>query len=115
MKLSQIVLVVAVVMMAAYLLRNRRDSRAKAYKKLALITFLIISIVTILFPGLLTGLANFMGIGRGADLLVYVVAIAVLFQMINNYIKDKEDKSTLNQLARKVAILEANISNKDKS
>lgn len=108
---AQIVFLTLVALMAVYFLRNRSNSRAKAYKKLALILFLLMSIITILFPDLLTNIAHLLGIGRGADLLLYVTALAVLFQMLNTYLKDKEVRNTTNQLARKIAILEANQSN----
>jgi small membrane protein len=109
---AQVVFLGIVLGMSVYFLRNRARARAKAYKKLALLIFVLVSIVTILFPDLLSGVANLLGIGRGADLLLYGLALTVLFQMLNNYLKDKEASYTINQLARELAILEANQENR---
>lgn len=109
---AQIVFLAIVLGMSVYFLRNRAQARTKAYKKLALLIFVLMSVVTILFPDLLSEAATLLGIGRGADLLLYGLALTVLFQMLNNYLKDKEAGYTINQLARKLAILEANQENR---
>ena len=105
---AQLVLLAVVGLMAVYFLKTRGKARTKAYKKLALIAFLAVSVVTITFPDLLTRIANLLGIGRGADLLLYGLALTVLFMMLNTYLKDRESRQTINTLARRLAILEAN-------
>ena len=104
---AQVVFLAIVLGMSVYFLRNRGRARTKAYKKLALLIFVVISVITILFPDLLSEVAKVLGIGRGADLLLYGLALAVLFQMLNNYLKDKEASHTITQLARRLAIMEA--------
>lgn len=104
---AQALFLAIVAAMSVYFLRNRSRARARAYKKLALIGFLLASVVAILFPELLSEVAKLLGIGRGADLLLYVLALTMLFQILNNYLKDKEANHTITRLARRLAILEA--------
>lgn len=108
---AQVVFLAIVLAMSVYFLRTRGRARTKAYKKLALLGFVLVSIVTILFPDVLSEVARLLGIGRGADLLLYGLALTVLFQMLNNYLKDREASHTITQLARRLAILEANQDN----
>lgn len=105
---AQILLTTVVVFLIVYLLRNRTKSHAKAYKKLLLIAFLFASILTIIFPNSLTEIAQLFGIGRGADLLLYGVTLVVIFQLVNSYIKDREEQTEIYKIARKVAVLDAN-------
>lgn len=112
---AQLLLLVAVGAMAVYFLRHRRKVHARAYKKLVLIGFLVASLVTILFPDQLTWLANRIGIGRGADLLLYGLALTLLFVILNNHLKEREQQRIINQLARRIAIIEASQHDSDTS
>lgn len=63
-------------------------------------------IIAILVPDSLTTLAHLVGVGRGTDLLVYVLVQVVAFQMFNTYAKDKQNQRQIVHLARRIAILE---------
>ena len=107
MILIQIILVFAVLAISIHFMRSRGSSRTNAYKKMALVLFVMAAIVTVLFPELLTTIANALGVGRGSDLLLYGLTVVIIFQLFNNYAKDKHDQRRLVELSRKVAILEA--------
>ena len=72
-----------------------------------LVGFVAASVVAILIPDSLTSLAHLLGVGRGTDLLLYVLVQVVLFQMFNTYAKDKQNQRQVVHLARRIAILEA--------
>ena len=55
---------------------------------------------------MLNWLAHGIGIGRGADLLLYGTVVAFIFMLMNNYLKEKHDERRFVKLARKVALLE---------
>ena len=57
--------------------------------------------------GLATPTAVTVGIGRGADLLLYVLFTAFLFYVVSQYIKEQDSRDTLYRLARRVALIEA--------
>lgn len=107
MILIQIILVIILVVVFAKLMSTRGSSRTNAYKKLALLIFIALAIVAVLFPQILTSIANLVGVGRGADLLLYGLTLVVIFQLLNGYIKDKDEQQRFVRLVRKVAILEA--------
>ena len=93
-------------------MRFRDTSKAKAYKKLTLIAFVIAAIIVILFPELLTWIANLIGVGRGTDLLLYGLTLVIIFQMFNSYNKDKQEERRFVKLVRRVAINEARFDSK---
>lgn len=107
MILIQLILVIAILMIIVSFLYSRNSSQTQAWKKLLLLLFAIAAIVFILDPGLLDSLANFVGVGRGADLLLYALTVAFIFEQLNNYIKNKEEHKRIVILARKIAIEEA--------
>lgn len=103
----QVILIGVLLFMTVNFMRSRQSSRTKAYKKLLLLLFVPSAIVVILFPDLTTQIAHLVGVGRGADLLLYGVVVVVIFQLFNNYIKDRDNQRRLDVIARKLAILEA--------
>lgn len=55
-------------------------------------------------PDITTQFANFIGIGRGVDLLFYLFIIVSLFIFVNLHIKIKEQEYMLTQICRRIAI-----------
>lgn len=108
----QIILVVILILLIVGFLRSRSTSRTKAYKKILLILFVLGAIVVVIFPNITTDAAHLVGVGRGADLLLYGLTVVVIFMILNSYVKDREEQRRIVTLARKIAILEATISNK---
>lgn len=107
----QIILVVILILLIASFLRSRGTSRTKAYKKILLVVFVLGAIVIVIFPDITTEIAHVFGIGRGADLLLYGLTMVIIFMILNNYVKDREEQRRFVSLSRKVAILEALIAN----
>lgn len=111
--LIQALLIISILLLGLYFVKSRNTSKTKAYKKILLLLFIPFAIIVVLFPSLATDIAQFVGVGRGADLLLYGIAVVFIFQLFNTYIKDRESQRKMVILARKVAILEARL-NKDK-
>lgn len=103
----QIILVIVLGLLIVGFLRSRMTSRTKAYKKILLVLFVLCAIIVVIFPDITTNVAHILGIGRGADLLLYGLTVVVIFMLLNNYIKDREEQKRFVRLSRKVAILEA--------
>ncbi|EPD67927.1 DUF2304 domain-containing protein [Corynebacterium pyruviciproducens] len=103
----QIILLVATLVLAIFFLSNRRKSRAKAGVKIGFVLFIIASVWAILRPDDLTVVANWVGVDRGTDLLLYALVIAFLFVTMSAYIRFREQELKYARLARAVALQNA--------
>ena len=105
-KISQLVLLVVVFGSLWLALRHRRRQEARAFRRLAFIGLGVATVVAIVFPDLLTAVAHLIGIGRGADLVSYLVAIGLLFFSLSTYLKFGEMDRRITLLTRHIALLE---------
>jgi len=80
--------------------------RLRSYKVNRFIIVLIImtGMVFVIFPSLTTDIANLIGVGRGADLLLYFSLIGFSFVIIIIYSKQRKLERLLTELLRKNAI-----------
>ncbi|HEU4756323.1 MAG TPA: DUF2304 domain-containing protein, partial [Agromyces sp.] len=83
--LIQIVLVAGVLLVGLYLARPAAGDSHLALRRLFMLGFVLVAVVSILFPQWLTWLANFIGVGRGTDLLLYALVLAFLVTVASAY------------------------------
>lgn len=100
----QIIAVVAVLAIAFLVLRSG-GARHQAVRRILLLLFVIAAAVSVFFPELLTSLANLVGIGRGSDLLLYVLVIAFLGYATTTYRHFRRVEKDMTALSRRVALL----------
>lgn len=105
--LVQIALILLGIVLVYLILASRGSHGAKASMKVGLVALVFVMIVTVLNPDLMTKVANFLGVGRGADLLLYCVTGAFLFYTLTQYLKSQTHRDSLFRLARRIALLEA--------
>lgn len=103
----KIVLIVAIALIGLISLRMPRGSRHQALRRVALIGFVAFAAASVLFPDLWNVAASWLGVGRGTDLLLYVLIIAFLGYMATSYLRFREMESQVTQLARRIALDEA--------
>jgi hypothetical protein len=96
--LIQLILVAAVAVVAVLLTRSTAGARHQAIRRLALMAFVVAAVLSIAFPVWLTRAANFVGVGRGTDLLLYALVIAFL-----SYISTSHRR--MNQMSRRITLL----------
>lgn len=113
MILIQIILIIAFSFILLYALSRQNSHFVDAYKKIGVLILVVLAIASILSPSTVNTLANIVGVGRGADLLLYLTSFAFVFYIINQYIQNNKQKSELHKLARHIAIDEAKRRNKD--
>lgn len=111
MLLAQVVLIVAVAGIFLYFVSRRHNVRMQAGKRIAFFLFLALNVYAVLFPEHTTVLAHLLGIGRGADLLLYLLVVAFVFGMLNTYLRFRGTTQQITQLARTLAIREAELVN----
>jgi hypothetical protein len=100
----QLLLIAAVVALLFYLLRSRTNTKAKAWVKVGYVAFVIVAIYAILRPNDTTVVANWLGVARGTDLLMYGLIIAFVFTTMSTYLRFKELELRYARLARAVAL-----------
>jgi hypothetical protein len=90
-----------------FALGGRETHVVKAWKKIGLAFLSVGMIVAVTFPETTNKLAHVVGIGRGADLLLYLLTLAFIAFALNSYFRQQDEKENLHRLARKLALLEA--------
>jgi hypothetical protein len=103
----QLLLVASFAAVFLYALRSRTAHGVSATKKLAFMTFMLVVLVAVFSPRLVTEVANVVGVGRGADLVLYLLAVMFCFYVVNDYLRGQESRNQVHKLARRIAVLEA--------
>lgn len=107
MLLFQFILIIGVITVALLAMRMLPGERSLALKRIFALIFLVLAVLAIIFPNMLTVVANFFGIGRGTDLLLYgFIIVALLFGAALIRAKARSD-ARVTKLARAVALMEA--------
>ena len=100
----QLMLIVSVLVLLVYLLRSRRNARARAWVKVGYIAFVLAGIYAVLRPDDTTVVAHWVGVRRGTDLMLYALVIAFSFTTLSTYLRFKDLELRYARLARAVAI-----------
>lgn len=103
----QLLLVALSLFVLLYFLRNEGAMHIRAYKRMAFLLFVIVMVVFILSPDTMNDIARSLGVGRGADLLLYCFFFLFLAFAVNVYIKFKNEQDRVYRIARKLALIEA--------
>lgn len=110
MSIFQVLLIAAVITAAALAVRFLPGERSLALKRIFAILFVLAAGSAILFPSMLTVVANFFGIGRGTDLLLYLFIVAMLIFAVATIRAKARSDARVTNLARAVALLDARFS-----
>src|SRR5690349_2158065 len=99
--IAQIVLTLALLGSLVYVMTQKR---LLGGIRLSLYVVITAGLFFVWSPNQSTAIANFIGIGRGADLVYYIWVILSLAVFINIHIKLRENNALVTQLARQIAI-----------
>ncbi|MCS4484022.1 DUF2304 domain-containing protein [Gleimia sp. 6138-11-ORH1] len=102
--LIKALLVVSLVALAYAILKPVQSASHLAFRRLAMLLFIFIAVFSALNPGFVTQVAQFVGIGRGADLLLYGLTIAFFSTLATSYRRDSATERKLTKLARNIAL-----------
>ena len=103
----QIVLVPALVLAVVLSLRSRASLRGQARRKIFAVITVVAGALAVLFPGLLQTLADVTGVTRGTDLLLYALALVIIYLVGSTSARFREQEARLVLLARQVALSDA--------
>lgn len=86
---------------------GRQQAGRRALRRLAIFVFGAAAVVAIIDPAAITWVANKVGVGRGTDLVLYVLVIAFLFTLVGFSARFGDTEDRLVALARSVALAQA--------
>lgn len=81
--------------------------RSQAIRRVALVLFGMLAVASILFPETWTVAAQFIGVGRGTDLILYMLVVAFFSFMATTFKRSREADVRYTKLARRIALDEA--------
>lgn len=105
--LIQALLLVAVIALVTYFFFNRKKARTKAWVKIGFVLLALAALWAILRPDDLTVLANWLGVDRGTDLMLYGLVVTFFFTTVSTWVRFREQEVRFAKLARAVAIQNA--------
>ena len=107
----QTMLVVALVGVLVLFTRREHGVRMQVGKRLAFVAFIGVNVYGVLRPDDLTRLANHLGVGRGADLLLYGLVVSATFLVVNTALRFRNVDRQLTDLVRALALHDAELRN----
>lgn len=102
--LIQIVLLAAVAVVVVLFARHWNTTRTRAWKRIAFLAFCLLNAYAVLRPGDTTRVAHVLGVGRGTDLVLYLLVVAVTLLALNTYLRFRAVERRLTELARDAAL-----------
>jgi hypothetical protein len=102
----KLLLVPAVILAVVLSLRSRASLRGQARRKIVAGMTVVAGVLAVIFPGILQGLADFVGVTRGTDLMLYVLAVVLIYFVGSTTARFREQEARLVRLAREVSLTE---------
>lgn len=92
---------------ALVLIRGKRTALSLLMRRSLTLAVLLIGAVAVAFPSAVTEVAQAVGVGRGSDLLLYLLCVTFLFVTIALYLRLNEMHDRYVDLARQLALHES--------
>jgi hypothetical protein len=105
----RIVLVLSLIGIGAMVTFGRNTAGVRAGRKLLFLGTLLSGCVAVLFPELVTDLATLLGVGRGTDLLLYVMTVMLLTVTLTGYMEKKAAERREARVVQELTLLEAEV------
>ena len=86
--------------------------RSGLVDRLAVLTFGAVGIIMAIFPDLTMKIAAMVGVGRGADLFIYLALVGLVFFCLVLYSKLRDVESSIAKVVREFAIDQAHLPDK---
>jgi hypothetical protein len=81
--------------------------RSRLLDRVLFFVLAVVAVIMVLRPDWANDVANFFGVGRGADLLVYLGISGLAFLWLGLYTRQREMDARLTELARRLAVMGA--------
>lgn len=111
MKIIQILLLFFVVL-TLFVVRQKRGYLSRTFSRFGFLLVSFLFFGGILFPNVFQRLARLVGVGRGADLLIYLNTIATFSATLLIFVKVKQIEAREALIVREIALLQIREPNK---
>lgn len=101
------ILAVVLIALAAFFMLRGGGARHQAIRRILMLLFIVAAASSVFFPQVWTWAANLVGIGRGADLLLYLLVLTFLGFVATTYRRFRRLETDVTELARELALLRA--------
>jgi len=101
--LGQVVIITFLLLLLAFVFRSGNSTSVRLF----IIVLLIAGVIFVLMPELTTTFANQLGIGRGADLLLYLFVIFSLYHFVYSLAEHNRLLKMITLLSREIALIKA--------
>ncbi|HVL84619.1 MAG TPA: DUF2304 domain-containing protein [Pseudonocardia sp.] len=105
--LIQFLLILSVMVVLIVVARAGGAAYVQASKRVGLVAFAAANVYAVLRPADVTVVARFLGVNRGTDLVLYSLVVAFMLGMVSMYVRFRVVDRRYTELARAVAIREA--------
>jgi small membrane protein len=102
----QVLAIAAIIVAALFMLRGG-GARHQAIRRVFLLLFIVAAGSSVFFPQVWTFAASLLGVGRGADLLLYITVLTFLGFIATTYRKFRAIEKDVTELARQLALVTA--------
>lgn len=102
--LIKVLIVAALAIIAARVIVPSNGSRSTALRRLLLLCFFGVAIFAVIYPQSLSAAAEFLGVGRGSDLLLYAFIVVFLGNMLTSARQRSYLERNVTKLARDEAL-----------
>ena len=108
----RILLILALLVTIAYAVRNRKHTPLVS---MAALLFGLVGIFCVAMPDITTTVAHLLGVGRGADLLLYCFIISSVLMILNLHLRLLRLQGTLTNMVREFALSKASLADAHES
>lgn len=105
----QIAAVVVILIAGFFVVFRGSGARHLAIRRVLTLLFFVAAASSVFFPQAWTWVANLVGIGRGADLLLYAFVLVFLSYLVTTHRRFRQLEAQNTELARKLALLDVRI------
>ena len=109
----QIIVTIFVIIVVFRLTRKFKENILKTSEFIGWLGIWIIVLVVFWLPQTTSYLANFLGIGRGVDLAVYVSVLLLFYLIFRLYLKIDKQQKEITKIVRHLALKDENESAED--
>lgn len=100
------ILAVITIGLAAFFMLRGGGARHQAIRRILMLLFIVAAASSVFFPQIWTLAAQLVGVGRGADLLLYFLVLTFLGFVATTYRRFRNIENSVTELSRQLALVQ---------